>query len=141
MFVGLDVHKQTIDVSIAEADRQAEAALRCNCGDLKPLDEPVRALRARTGDSFVNQAGPVRFRDLPGPEDVGEDCAVVRLFDGAKMKRRSAEEDLRDSLHARAVASRRRVRAIYVPDDTDERCGVRRAGEDAVVVGTQANGR
>ena len=47
MFVGLDVHKDTIDVSIAERERDGE--LRHSgviASDLEPLDKVVRALRA-----------------------------------------------------------------------------------------------
>lgn len=47
MFVGLDVHKDTIDVSIAEGDRRGEVRHSgVIASDLEPLDKVVRALRA-----------------------------------------------------------------------------------------------
>jgi hypothetical protein len=48
MFVALDVHKETIDVSIAEGHRHGEVRhYGVIASDLEPLDKVVRALRAR----------------------------------------------------------------------------------------------
>lgn len=47
MFVGLDVHKETVDVSIAEGERHGEVRhYGVIASDLEPLDKVVRALRA-----------------------------------------------------------------------------------------------
>ena len=63
MFVGLDVHKDTIDVSIAEGDRHGEVRhYGVIKSDLEPLDKVVRALRAPDRRlHFVYEAGPCGF--------------------------------------------------------------------------------
>ena len=50
MFVGMDVHKESIDISIAEEGRTGEVRhYGVIAGDLEALDKLVRALRARDG--------------------------------------------------------------------------------------------
>jgi transposase len=108
--------------------------------DREPLDKVVRALRApgRTLH-FVYEAGPCGFgiyRHLTGR---GEDCVVVSPSMIPKRSGDRLKTDRRDSQMLARLHRAGELRAIYVPDATDEAMrDLVRAREDAVVVGTQA---
>jgi transposase len=79
MFVGMDVHKESIDISIAEEGRTGEVRhYGVIAGDVTALDKVVRALRGPGRRlHFVYEAGPCGFgiyRHLTGQ---GEACTVV----------------------------------------------------------------
>lgn len=144
MFVGLDVHKDTIDVSIAEGDRQGEVRhYGVIASDLEALKKVVRALR-RPGRQlhFVYEAGPCGFGIYRYLTQHGEDCAVVSP---SMIPRRSGDRvktDRRDSGLLARLHRAGELRAIYVPDISDEALrDLVRAREDAVMLATQAKQR
>jgi transposase len=141
MFVGLDVHKDTIDVSIAEEGRTGEVRhYGVIAGDIDALEKVVRALRA-PGRTLhvVYEAGPCGFgiyRYLTGR---GDDCVVVSPSMIPKRSGDRVKTDRRDSQMLARLHRAGELRAIYVPDDTDEAMrDLVRAREDAVAVGIQA---
>ena len=144
MFVGLDVHKDTIDVSIAEGDRQGEVRhYGVIASDLEPLDKVVRALRAPARRlHFVYEAGPCGFGIYRHLTAHGEDCVVVSPSMIPKRSGDRIKTDRRDSLALARLHRAGELRAIYVPDATDEAMrDLVRGRDDAVVVGTQAKYR
>ena len=144
LFVELDVHKETIDVSIAEGHR--DGAVRHDgviASDLEPLDKVGRALRAPDRQlHFVYEAGPCGFGIYRHLIKRGEDCVVVSPSLVPKRSGDRVKTDRRDSLMLARLHRAGELRAIDVPDDTDEAMrDLVRAREDAVVVGTQAKYR
>jgi hypothetical protein len=63
MFVGMDVHKESIDISLAEEGRDGEVRrYGVIGGDLEAVAKVVRALRAPNRRlRFVYEAGPCGF--------------------------------------------------------------------------------
>ena len=144
MFVGLDVHKDTIDVSIAGGGRQGEVRhYGLIASDVEPLQKVIRALRApgRTLH-FVYEAGPCGFGIYRYLTRQGEDCVVVSPSMIPKRSGDRVKTDRRDSQMLARLHRAGELRAIYVPDDSDEAMrDLVRAREDAVAVSIQAKYR
>jgi transposase len=144
MFVGLDVHKDTIDVSIAEGNRRGEVRhYGVIASDLEPLDKVVRALRSPDRTlHVVYEAGPCGFGTYRHLTKRGEDCVVVSPSMIPKRSGDRVKTDRRDSHMLARLHRAGELRAIYVPDDTYEAMrDLVRAREDAVTVSIQAKYR
>jgi transposase len=91
---------------------------------------------------FVYEAGPCGFGIHRHLTARGEDCVVVSPSMIPKRSGDRVKTDRRDSQMLARLHRAGELRAIYIPDATDEAMrDLVRAREDAVVVGTQAKYR
>lgn len=138
-FVGLDVHKDTIAVAVAETGR-APARLVGSIGhDVGKL----RKLLARYGEAghvqVVYEAGPTGYGLQRALVQGGYQCQVIAPSLVPKRPGDRIKTDGRDSLRLAELARAGELRAVWVPDPADEAIrDLARAREDAVNSRTQA---
>jgi transposase len=133
-FVGMDVHKNSIEIAIAEQDGTYEVRNYGKiAGSLDALDKVVRKLVSKGNPlHFVYEAGPCGYQIYRHLTAKGFDCAVVAP---SKVPRRSGDRIKNDRRDARNLARLHRageLTAIHVPLAEDEAMrDLTRAREDA----------
>ena len=143
-FIGLDVHKESMAVAVAEAGRLGEVRVYGTIGgEVEALGKVVRTLRApgRTLH-FVYEAGPCGFTVFRYLRQLGEDCAVVSPSMTPKRAGDRVKTDRRDAATLARLHRAGELRAIYVPNQSDEALrDLVRAREDGVEVAREAKQR
>jgi transposase len=142
-FVGLDVHKATIAVSVADAGRGEVRYIGEIANTPEAIEKLVRQLRK--GDahlSFCYEAGPCGYGIHRQLSDLGWDCQVVAPSLIPRKAGERVKTDRRDSLMLARLHRAGELIAVWVPDDAQE--GLRdltRAREDMKHLQRQAKQR
>lgn len=144
LYVGLDVHKMSMDVAIAEPGTAGQTRYYGRIGgDLEALDRVTRKLKAQGAElRFAYEAGPCGYQVYRHLTVQGHSCLVAAP---ALIPRRPGDRlknDRRDALALARLLRAGELTPVKVPDEDDEAMrDLTRAREDAVSVERRAKQR
>ncbi|AOY57129.1 IS110 family transposase [Desulfococcus multivorans] len=143
-FIGMDVHKNSITIAIAEeGSRDAARPFGAINNDLEALDKFCRKMVSTASELyFVYEAGPCGYGIYHHLTGKGFNCMVAAP---SMIPKRIGDRIKNDTRDAKTLARLHRageLTAVYVPDTQDEAMrDLSRAREDAVVAGRKAKQR
>jgi len=139
VFVGLDVHKESIEIGVADAGRAEPRSLGRIPHDVPKLLKALRRLGEPGSIHVVYEAGPTGYGLQRALAERGHVCEVIAP---SLIPRRAGDRiktDRRDCLNLARLSRSGELRAVHVPDAADEAIrDVVRAREDAVNARTRA---
>lgn len=135
IFVGLDVHKDSIAIALADDGRNGEIRLYGTIsGDLASLDKAIRKFR-RSGVEyrFVYEAGPCGYEIYRHLISQGFHCDVIAPSMTPKKSGDRIKTDRRDAVSLARLYRAGELTPVYVPREDDEAMrDLVRGREDAV---------
>ena len=122
IFCGLDVHKDSIDIALAEDDRNGEIRTHGTIGgDMASLDKAIRKF-SRLGVElrFVYEAGPCGYEIYRHLTTQGLHCQVIAPSMTPRRSGDRIKTDRRDAITLARLYRAGELTPVYVPREDDE---------------------
>jgi transposase len=132
--IGLDVHKNSISIAIADDGRDGEVRYYGAIeNDMDQLDKVIRKLISKGSElRFVYEAGPCGYGIYRYLTKNGMDCVVVAPSKIPQQRGNRLKNDRRDCLSLARLHRAGELTPVYVPSEEDEALrDLVRAREDA----------
>lgn len=138
-FVGLDVHKESIAIAVAEACRDAPRFVGTVGGRTAELLKALKKLGLPEAMLLVYEAGPCGYALARELHSRGYRCEVVAAGKIAPRPNERIKTDRRDALSLARLSRSGDLVQVAVPDERDEAIrDLSRAREDAVAARLKA---
>ncbi|HEY1460256.1 MAG TPA: IS110 family transposase [Casimicrobiaceae bacterium] len=138
-FVGLDVHKDSIAVAVAESGRAPARLVGSIAHDVGKLLKVLARYGEASQMQIVYEAGPTGYGLQRALAQRGYRCQVIAPSLVPKRAGDRVKTDNRDGLRLAELSRAGELRAVWIPDPADEAIrDLARAREDAVNARTQA---
>ena len=134
-FVGLDVHKSSISIALADAGRGEDVRFYGKIGgDMESLLKTVRKLQSSGATlCFAYEAGPCGYEIYRTLTKLSFECIVVAPSLIPKKSGDRIKNDRRDALSLARLHRAGELKAVYVPTEEDEAMrDLTRTREDAI---------
>lgn len=139
VYVGLDVHKNSIAIGAANAGREAGRVIGTIAHDLGKLLKQLAKLGQPQGLHVVYEAGPTGYGLQRELSKRGYRCEVIAPSLTPRRAGERIKTDRRDSRRLAELSRSGDLRAVWVPDPGDEVIrDLSRGREDAVNACTQS---
>lgn len=121
-YIGLDVHKETISVALADGSRRGTV---CEYGQISNTPAALKRLSAKLSRSgselrFCYEAGPCGYGIQRQLRDAGHDCVVVAPSLIPRKPGDRIKTDRRDAINLAGLHRAGELTAVWIPDPAHE---------------------